>query len=56
MQNPNAKTVHGLKSWNKLGRHITPGEKAITIFKPIIVKGEEEIKKCFNNIVLNILT
>ena len=53
MQNPNAQTVHGLKSWNNLGRHISKGEKAITIFKPIIVKGEEEIKDKDGNKILD---
>lgn len=42
MQNPNAKTVHGMRQWNRLGRHVIPGEKAIRIFSPILVKKDKE--------------
>ena len=42
MQNPDAKTVHGVKAWNNLGRTIKKGEKAIRIFAPII-KSEDKL-------------
>lgn len=40
MQMPEALTVHGMKKWNSLGRHIIPGSKGIKIFKPVVKKKE----------------
>lgn len=42
MQKPDARTVHGMKQWNRLGRHVIPGEKSIKIFSPILVKKEKD--------------
>lgn len=36
MQRGDAKTVYGIRSWNKFGRHIKRNEKAIKIYSPII--------------------
>jgi hypothetical protein len=36
LQKPDAVTVHGMKKWNVMGRHVIPGEKSIKIFSPII--------------------
>lgn len=44
-QYPTSKTLHGLKKWNSLGRHINKGEKAIKIFSPIIKKDKDENQK-----------
>ena len=45
MQRPDARTVHGMKKWNSLGRHVNPGEKSIKIFSPILVKKKDEEKE-----------
>lgn len=45
MQKPNARTVHGMKQWNRLGRHVIPGEKSIKIFSPILVRKDKEETK-----------
>lgn len=45
MQKPNARTVHGMRQWNRLGRHVIPGEKSIRIFSPILAKEEKEETK-----------
>ncbi len=42
MQNYAARTVYGIRKWNKLNRHINKGEKAIKVFSPIIKKVENE--------------
>lgn len=44
MQKENATYVAGFKAWNKLGRYIKKGEKAIKILAPVKVKvkGEKE--------------
>ena len=44
-QFPNAKTVYGIKGWNKLERHVKKSEHAIKIFCPIIKKEIEENEK-----------
>ena len=44
-QFPNAKTVYGIKGWNKLERHVKKSEHAIKIFCPIIKKDIEENEK-----------
>ncbi len=43
LQNPEAKTVNGMKNWNYLGRSIRPGEKALKIFSPITEMIEEDV-------------
>lgn len=43
IQCPEAKTVHGLRKWNSLGRHVIPGSKGIKIFSPILKEREKEI-------------
>lgn len=46
-QYPGARTLHGLRGWNKLGRQVKKGEKGIKILQPI--RGKEEAgeeKKC----------
>lgn len=44
-QFPSAKTVYGIKGWNKLERHVKKNEHAIKIFCPIIKKEIEENEK-----------
>ena len=44
-QDKNATMVSGFKSWQKLGRHVVKGSKAIYIKAPMIVKLTEEEKK-----------
>jgi antirestriction protein ArdC len=44
MQKENATYVAGFKTWNKLGRYIKKGEKAIKILAPVKVKVKEEKK------------
>ncbi len=44
MQMPEATTVHGMKKWNTLGRHVQPGSKSIKIFSPILKSIEEKVK------------
>jgi hypothetical protein len=44
VQKPNARTVHGMRKWNQLERHVIPGEKSIKIFSPIIRKEMVEEK------------
>lgn len=44
MQMPEATTVHGMKKWNTLGRHVQPGSKSIKIFSPILKTIEEKEK------------
>ena len=44
MQMPEATTVHGMKKWNTLGRHVKPGSKSIKIFSPILKTVEEKVK------------
>lgn len=41
-QNPKATIVGGMKTWNKKGRKVKKGEKALTIYAPCTVKKEEE--------------
>lgn len=41
-QNPNARTLNGLRKWNSYGRTVRKGEKGIKIFKPIIGKEKKE--------------
>lgn len=41
----NAKTVYGIKGWNKFERHVKKNEHAIKIFCPIIKKELEENEK-----------
>jgi len=43
LQNPEAKTVNGMRGWNYLGRSIKPGEKALKIFSPITESVEEQV-------------
>lgn len=43
IQNPDAKTVHGLRKWNSLGRHVIPRSKGIKIFSPILKEREKDI-------------
>ncbi|MBU3093545.1 hypothetical protein KPL35_15915 [Clostridium sp. CF011] len=45
MQNPNAKRIAGMKTWNSLGRKITKGEKALRILAPYKHKKEIEMDK-----------
>ena len=40
LQNPNASYVKGYSAWNKLGRHVKKGAKAIRIVAPFIKKVE----------------
>lgn len=42
MQNPRVSIVRGMKTWNKFGRRVNKGEKALYIFAPIIHKVEDE--------------
>lgn len=53
MQMPEATTVHGMKKWNKLGRHIKPGSKSLKIFSPILKTVEEKEKDGEGNDVLD---
>ena len=39
-QKPNARFVRGYRAWQKLGRQVKKGEKAIKIFAPLIKKEE----------------
>lgn len=44
LQLPNATLVAGMAKWNRLGRHVRPGEHGVRIVAPIVVKlspGEE---------------
>lgn len=45
MQKPDAKTVYGIKKWNKLGRHVIKNEKSLRIFKPIVVKEDDNTEE-----------
>jgi antirestriction protein ArdC len=44
MQCENASKVTGFKTWNKVGRHVKKGEKAIKILAPRIYKVEKEVE------------
>lgn len=41
MQKPDVSYVKGMKQWNKLGRRVKAGEKALYIFAPLIGKKKE---------------
>lgn len=45
MQNPNARRIAGMKTWNSLGRKITKGEKSLRILAPYKHKKEIEMDK-----------
>ena len=45
MQNPNARQIAGMKTWNSLGRKITKGEKSLRILAPYKHKKEIEMDK-----------
>ena len=53
LQKPDAVTVHGMKKWNVMGRHVIPGEKSIKIFSPIIKTEEKEAKDSEGNPILD---
>jgi antirestriction protein ArdC len=53
LQKPDAVTVHGMKKWNVMGRHVIPGEKSIKIFSPIIKTVEKESKDNEGNPILD---
>jgi Zn-dependent peptidase ImmA (M78 family) len=53
IQKPEASTVHGMKKWNTMGRHVMPGEKSIRIFSPILKNVEKELKDENGNPVLD---
>ncbi len=38
LQRPSATRVAGLKTWNRIGRHVKKGEKGIVIFAPMFLK------------------
>lgn len=44
-QKPEVTTVHGLREWNKLGRHVKRGEKGLRIYFPLRDKQEGEMGK-----------
>ncbi|SEO08309.1 hypothetical protein SAMN04489762_3443 [Terribacillus saccharophilus] len=50
MQKPDAQLVAGLKTWNKFGRQVNKGSKAIKVVAPITNK-ENEIDPKTNNVV-----
>jgi Zn-dependent peptidase ImmA (M78 family) len=52
IQKPEATTVHGMKKWNALGRHVVPGEKSIKIFSPILKNVDKEVKDAEGNPVM----
>lgn len=43
LQKPDATMVKGFKEWQKLGRHVMKGEKAIKILAPVIKKMDIEV-------------
>ncbi|TRZ39254.1 hypothetical protein CEQ21_07760 (plasmid) [Niallia circulans] len=45
LQKPDAHLVAGMKTWNKFGRQVVKGSKAIQIYAPIKVKEKEIDKK-----------
>lgn len=44
LQKPDAKRVAGVKTWNKLGRHVKKGEHGIAIFVPRFRKKTEDVE------------
>ena len=45
IQNPNARCIGGMKTWNKLGRKVNKGEKSLRVLAPYKHKKEIEMDK-----------
>ena len=43
-QKPEATSVAGIRTWNRLGRFVRKGEKGIAIFAPMVFKGQDDPK------------